>query len=286
MKNGLRLFALILFLPGTAAAGEFEVFGHLGIPFPFYSQTFTYDPGPVTLNIPNVSIQQQGTFELKGTGGTSFGFGAAYYFVKSVAIEARVDYASIDIKASAASYRVTVNLPAPLPPVNSDLDLGSGTVDLDRLSPISFNLRFQTPGKFGFGVSGGVSYLPAFGLKATQTVGLGVTQLDVGNQRLDVGTLPFQARIEPVSLPGLESPSRWGFNGGVILRIPLNEKVSIVGDARYFRFSESTATWTRADSRALSEIEAMLLAQVQQRLPNITFRPEWFQVTGGLAITF
>src|SRR5215468_2433328 len=270
MKNALRLFAIVAFLPGTAAAGEFEVFGHLGITFPFYDQTFTYDPGPVTLGIPNVTIQQQGVFQLKGSGGTSFGFGAAYYFAKSVGLEGRVDFASVDVKTSGARYRVTVNLPAPLPPVNSDLDLGTGVVDVDRLSPISFNLRFQTPGKLGLGVSGGISYLPSFAFTATQTIPLGVTQLDAGNQRLDVSTLPFEGRIEPVSVAGLESPSKWGFNAGVTLRIPLNEKVSIVGDARYFRFKEYTVKWTRSDDRPLSAVETLLLEQVQQRLPDIT----------------
>jgi hypothetical protein len=286
MKNALRVFAIAAFLPGTAAAGEFEVFGHLGITFSFYDQRFTYDPGPVTLGIPNVSIQQQGVFKLQGSGGASYGFGGVYYFVKSVGLEARVDFTSADVKTSGASYRVAVNLPAPLPPVNSDLDLGTGTVHLDHLSPVSINLRFQTPGKFGLGVSGGISYLPSFGLEVTETIGLGVTQLDAGNQRLDVGTLPFEARLEPVSVPGLESPSKWGFNAGVILRIPLNEKVSIVGDARYFRFKEHTVSWVRADDRPLSPVETLLLEQVQQRLPDVTFRPEWFQVTGGLAITF
>src|SRR5262249_3664566 len=149
--------------------GEFEVFGHLGITFSFYDQTFTYDPGPVTLGIPNVTIQQQGVFKLQGSGGASFGFGGVYYFVKSVGLEARVDFPSADVKTSGASSRVAVHPPAPVPPVNSDLDLGTGTVHLDHLSPVSFNLRFQTPGKFGLGVSGGISYLPSFGLKVTET---------------------------------------------------------------------------------------------------------------------
>lgn len=287
MKNALRLFAIAVFLPGTAAAGEFEVFGHLGITFPLYSQSFTYDPGPVTLPIPNVGIQQQGLFTLEGSGGTVFGFGAAYYFVKSVGLEARVDFASVDVKASGARYRVVVTLPAPLPPVNSDLDLGTGTVDVDRLTPVSFNLRFQTPGRFGLGVSGGLSYLPSFGFVATQKIALGVTALDAGNQRLDVSTLPFQARVEPApSSSTTEAPSKWGVNGGVMLRIPLNEKVAIVGDARYFRFKEYTVTWGRGDNRDLSAIEQLLLVQVRQRLQPIVFRPEFFQVTGGLAITF
>jgi len=287
MKNALRLFAIAVFLPGTAAAGEFEVFGHLGITFPFYSQSFTYDPGPVTLPIPNVGIQQQGLFTLEGSGGTVYGFGAAYYFVKSVGLEARVDFASVDVKTSGARYRVVVTLPAPLPPVNSDLDLGTGTVDVDRLTPVSFNLRFQTPGRFGLGVSGGLSYLPSFGFVATQKIALGVTALDAGNQRLDVSTLPFQARVEPVpSTSTTEAQSKWGVNGGVMLRIPLNEKVAIVGDARYFRFKEYTVTWGRGDNRDLSAIEQLLLVQVQQRLQPIVFRPEFFQVTGGLAITF
>lgn len=265
-----------------ANAGQVEVFGQLGITFPFYSQTFSYNPGPVTIPIPGVSIQQQGTFTLDAKGGTSFGFGGGYYFAKSVGIELRFDFAGVDVTAKGAVYTARVTLPAPFPPVNANLDLGTGTVKVDRLSPISLNLRFQTPGRFALGASGGVSYLPSFTFTAQQTIALGVTALNAGNSQLEVSTLPLTAVVQPTA----EGQSRWGFNAGVILRIPLNEKVAIVGDGRYFRFSENTVTWTRADNRSLSAIEQALLQQVQQRLDPIVFRPQFFQVTGGLAITF
>ncbi len=278
----LALFLAILSAPTPASAGQFEIYGNFGVTFPFYSQTFTYDPGPVTLPIPGVTIRQEGTFSLDAKGGTAYGFGGCYYFVSSVGLEARFDSAGVDIKTTGARYLVTVTLP-PFPPINADLDLGTGSVDVDRLTPISFNLKLQTPGRFAFGFSGGISYLPSFSLSATQTIALGVSALNAGNQQLEVSTLPFAALVVE---PQGEGQSRWGFNGGVLLRIPFNEKVALVGDARYFRFSEHTVTWTRSDNRPLSAIEQLLLAQVQQRLEPIVFRPQWFQITGGLAITF
>ncbi len=285
MKNALRLsFAACLaatLVPRNAAAGQFEVFGNVGITFPFWSQSFTYDPGPVVLPIPGVSIRQEGTFTLDAKGGTVYGFGGCYYFVPSVGIEARVDFAGVDVTTTGALYHVNVTLP-PFPPVVADLDVGTGTVDVDRLNPISVNLKFQTPGRFGLGVSGGASYLPSFGFTARQTIALGVTALNAATSQLEVATLPLVALVEPQG----EGQSRWGFNAGVMLRIPLNEKVAIVGDGRFFRFSEHTVTWQRSDNRPLSTIEQLLLAQVQQRLPPIRFRPQFFQVTGGLAITF
>ena len=286
MKNALGLFiaacVATALTPRTAAAGQFEVFGNLGITFPFWSQTFTYDPGPVTIPIPGVSIRQEGSFSLDAKGGTVYGFGGCYYFVESVGLEARVDFAGVDITSGGARYLVNVTLPAPFPPVNGDLDLGTGAVDVDRLTPISFNLRFQTPGRFALGASGGASYLPSFKLTARQTIALGVTALNAGTQQLEITTLPFAAIVEPLG----EGQSRWGINAGVILRIPFNEKVALVGDARYFRFSEQTVTWGRADGGTLSALEQLLLEQVQQRLEPIRFRPQFFQVTGGIAITF
>jgi hypothetical protein len=268
--------------PSPASAGQFEVSGNLGITLPFWSQTFAYDPGPVTLPIPGVSIRQEGSFSLDAKGGTVYGFGGCYYFVESVGLEARVDFAGVDITSSGARYLVNVTLPAPFPPVNADLDLGTGSVDVDRLTPISFNLKFQTPGRFALGASGGASYLPSFKMTARQTIALGVTALNAGTQRLEVTTLPFAAIVQPQG----EGQSRWGFNAGVTLRIPFNEKVALVGDARYFRFSEQTVTWGRADSEPLSALEQLLLEQVRQRLEPIRFRPQFFQVTGGIALTF
>jgi hypothetical protein len=284
------LFLPILRLAACAAAllssrpltaGEFELYGSYGVTFPFYSQTFTWDPGPVILPIPGLSINQQGTFKLDAQGSSTWAIGGTFYFVSAVGLEVRGDFASADITTTGAVYNVRLILP-PFPPITTDLNLGAGAVDVDRLTPVSFNLKFQTPGRFALGVSGGVSYLPSFKLTARQNIALGVSAVNAGEQQLEVSTLPFAAIVQPTA----ETQSKWGFNGGIILRIPLGSKVAILGDARYFRFSEQTVTWGRADSRALNEIEQLLLAQVQQRLDPITFRPEWFQVTGGLSITF
>src|SRR5262245_52985786 len=271
----------VLLLPRASAAGQFEIYGNFGVTFPFYSQTFTWDPGPVSLPIPGLSINQEGTFKLDAQGSSIWGIGGTFYFTSAVGLEVRGDFASAEVTTTGATYNVRLTLP-PFPPITTDLNLGKGAVDIDRLTPVSFNLRFQTPGRFALGVSGGASYLPSFKVTARQNIALGVSAVNAGNQELEVSTIPFAAVVQPT----VESQSKWGFNGGIILRIPFNAKVALVGDARYFRFSEQTVTWDRADTRPLNEIEQLLLAQVRQRLDPLTFRPEWFQVTGGLAITF
>jgi Outer membrane protein beta-barrel domain len=273
--------AAVTLLPQTVAAGQFEIYGSYGVTFPFYSQTFTWDPGPVSLPIPGLSINQQGTFKLDAQGSSVWGIGGTFYFTSVVGLEVRGDFASVEITTTGATYNVRLTLP-PFPPITTDLNLGTGAVDVDRLTPVSFNLRFQTPGRFALGFSGGASYLPSFKFSARQNIALGVSAVNAGNQELEVSTLPFAAVVQPEG----EGQSRWGFNGGLTLRIPLGSTVALMGDARYFRFSEQTVTWGRADSRPLNAIEQLLLAQVQQRLDPVTFRPEWFQVTGGLSITF
>ncbi len=280
LRLAVALLAVVV-LPRAAAAGEFEIYGSYGVTFPFYSQTITWDPGPVSLPIPGLTIRQGGTFKLDAQGSSAWGIGGTFYFASAVGLEVRGDFAKVDIKTAGATYDVSLTLP-PFPPLTSTLNLGTGSVNVDTLTPISFNLKFHTPGRFALGVSGGVSYLPSFKVTARQNIALGVSAVNVGNQELEVSTLPFAAVVQPT----MEGQSRWGFNGGILLRIPFNAKVALIADGRYFRFSEETVTWAPADNRPLNAVEQLLLAQVQQRLDPIVFRPQWFQLTGGLSITF
>jgi hypothetical protein len=268
------------------AAGEFEASLFAGYTYPFYSQTFTYDPGPVDIPIPNLTVQQTGTFSIDAKGGLSIGGSATYFLADAVGIELRLDTANINADPKPATYRVRAEVP-PLPAVTTNLDLGAGTVDVDTLKPISLNLRLRTPGPVRFIASGGISYLPTFGVRVSQTLGLGVTTVNLQTQRLEVGTLAFRAVIDPATNPdpALQSNSRWGLNAGAGFQFG-GERASLVVEARYFHFPEREVAWEKDDSRPLSAVEQLLLTAVQNRLPSLRFEPNFVQATAGISIRF
>lgn len=280
----MRLLAAccLTLLPSAAAAGVLEVTVHAGPSFPTYSQTFSYDPGTVTLPIPFATVRQTGVFQLEAKGGLSFGGALAWQFAGPLGLEARIDTTDVDVQTLGARYRVEVDLPAPLSDVATDLDLGTGTVDLERVRPLSLNLRLRSSGKIGVAASGGISYLPALRVSATQTVGLGVTGLDAFLQRLNVATLTLRAEARPDEA----DEGRWGANFGLGARIGLAPHVGLSLEARGFAFQKQTLTWRRADARPLNALEERLLAEVQQRLGTIEFNPTFFQATAGLTLTF
>jgi opacity protein-like surface antigen len=275
MRLGLSLGACLL--PLAASAGDIELAAYAGPAVPFYSQTFNYDPGTLVSPFRLITIQQQGVFQLEAKGGLAFGGGIAWYVLGPVGLEARIDTAGADVRTTGARYRVSVALPAPLPPLSTDLDLGTGTVNLDRLRPLSLNVKIRTPGSVRLTVSGGASYLPAFGFGVTETLGLGVTGL--GPQaRIDVATLAFGAQSV--------DEGHWGWNAGGGLQVKLARHVALLAEARYFQFGEETLGWSRADPRPLSRFEEALLQEIERRLPPVVFAPKFFQVTAGIAVGF
>ena len=99
MRKALASLVAVLALPSLAAAGEVEIGGFAGYTFPFYSQTYKYDPGPVTVpDLPGVSIQQSGSFELKASGGLVFGGAVALFPVDAVGFELRFDSANLTVQ--------------------------------------------------------------------------------------------------------------------------------------------------------------------------------------------
>jgi hypothetical protein len=227
-------------------------------------------------------VRQTGVFELEAKGGLSFGAALAWEFAGPLALEGRIDTTDVDVRTTGASYRVEVDLPAPLSDVATDLDLGTGVVDLERVRPVSLNLRLRSRGRVGMVASGGISYLPALRFSATQTVGLGATSLDAILQRLNVATLTLRAE----ALPDEADEGRWGGNLGIGARIGIAPRVALSLEARGFLFQKQTLTWRRADSRTLSALEETLLAEVERRLGPLEFNPTFFQATAGLTVTF
>ena len=280
MRKALALLLAVLALPALAGAGELELTAYGGYTFPFYSQTFKYDPGPVTVPIPGVTVEQGGSFELKASGGAAFAGGMTYYVTGGFGFEVRYDHADITIDTQSSAYNVRVGLPAPLDPVVTTLTLTQGTVDLKAAAPLSLNLKLRTGGHLRLTASGGASRLGDLEATVQQTIGLGVIAVDLEQNNIQIGTIGLQA----TGVAG--AGSSWGGNLGLGLQIPIGEHATFVLEGRGFYFPKRTLEWEPVLDRPLTAIEQALLDRVQERLPPVEFQPWWVQATAGLAIRF
>jgi hypothetical protein len=278
MRKPLTLLLAGLAAPALAGAAELELTGYAGYTFPFYKQTLEYDPGPVTVPIPGVTVEQGGSFALQASGAPAFAGGVAFYVTGGFAFEVRYDRADLTVDTKASSYTVRVGLPAPLDPVVADLALAKGTADLKAAAPLSLNLKLRTPGSVRFTVSGGVSRLGDLEFTVQQTVGLGVIAFNLEESNIQVGTIG----VKGTSV----AESSWGGNLGLGLQIPIGEHGALVLEGRGFYFPKRTVEWEPVIDRPLSLIEQALLARLQERLPPVKFEPWWVQATVGLAIRF
>ena len=175
---------VLLALPSLAAAGSVEITGFAGRSFPFYSQTFSYDPGPISIAIPGVTIQQSGAFQANASGGFALGGSVTLYPAEAIGLELRLDSASVSVQPQNATFDVNLTLPSPLAPIKSNLTLTQGTVDIDSARPFSLNLKLRTPGSTHVFASGGLSRLGELNFSAQQTVALGVTAVNLQTSNL------------------------------------------------------------------------------------------------------
>ncbi len=264
----------------TATADGFEVSFFGGWTAPTYEQRFQWDPNINIPTFPGVNVRQQGTFELKARGGLAFGGSATYYFNDHIGIEGRIDTVDFKIDTMLPSFTATIDLPAPLPPIGAELDLSDGAVEVDRLFPFSLNLRARTGGRTRFVASGGLSYLPRLRATGSQTVGLGITGL--GNfPQLDIATVELGVEAAPDE----KDEGRLGFNVGAGVEIELSEHLALVGDVRIFRFKTLTLQWTRV-SAPTTDLEELLLEELEGELEPIELEPIWFQAMGGIVVRF
>jgi hypothetical protein len=268
----------VLAAPALADAAELEVTGYAGYTFPFYSQTFKYDPGPITVPIPGVTVDQGGSFALEASGAPAFAGGVAFYLAGGLGLELRYDRADLTVDTKASSYTVRVGLPAPLEPVVADLALAQGTADLKAAAPFSLNLKLRTPGSVRFFLSGGVSHLGDLEFTVQQEVGLGVIAFDLVESNI---------RVSRIGVKGTGvAESSWGGNLGLGLQIPIGEHGALVLEGRGFYFPKRKVEWEPVVDRPLNAIELALLARLQERLPAVEFEPWWVQATAGFAIRF
>jgi len=278
-KAALAILLAVLCAPAVSRAGELELTGYGGYTFPFYSQTFKYDPGPVSVPIPGVTVEQGGSFELKASGGPAFAGGIAFYVTDGFGFEFRYDRADITVETQSSAYDVKVGLPAPFDPVLASLTLTEGTADLKAAAPLSLNLKLRTGGSVKLTASGGASRLGDLEFTLQQTIGLGVVAFDLEQGQIQVGTVGVKAT-------GVAGESSWGGNLGLGIQIPLGERGALVLEGRGFYFPKRTVEWEPDPDRPLSAIEQALLERVLERLPPVEFEPWWVQATVGFAIRF
>jgi hypothetical protein len=285
MISGLLLRALaLLLLPAAAFPAEVEIEGRFGQALPTYEQSYAYDPGPLAIAIPGfvtVNFEQRRPFVLDGQGGSTFGASVAVYPVASIGLEARFDSPAVKIEARGAVYRVTANLPAPLPDFSQDLAIDSGTVDVDRLQPLSLNLKLRTPGKVAFTISGGISYLPTIRIAAQQPIAFGAAGGNPILSQLSAGRVGFRAEVRSEDD---RASKRIGGNAGAGFQVAVGPKVFLSAEARVFAFSKHQLDWEPVISGPLSGAEQALYEAIRPRLTPIEFNPTFFQATVGVAI--
>jgi hypothetical protein len=285
VENGsVRLLLATCLLAGLArgaAAEGWQLTVSAGKVFPLYNQMFEYDPGTLAPPIPGATLEQKGVFTLDARGALALNFALARDLGRHVALQARLDTADVTVDTIGARYRLRVNLPAPLPPLSTDVDLGTGEVDLRRLRPLSLNLKLQAGDRARVSVSGGASWLPELEFVVNQTIGANLSGLG-RNVSLDVARVALEAK----ALPSESGQGRWGGNVGLALEVRAGHAV-FVAEGRYFRFQKQTLEWGRAQtSGVLPAIPEDLVRQIESRLEPVVFNPAFFHASLGLAFRF
>jgi opacity protein-like surface antigen len=269
--------ALLTFAAASASAAGWEATVWAGPTFPLYEQSFALDPRAIT-GVGGITVDQEGVFRLDGNGGISFGGSLAFYPVPAVGIEGRIDTADVDVSTGGVQYVVRTSVP-PFGNVRTSVVFSEGEGDLERLRPLSLNLRLRTPGSLSAYASGGVSYLPGFRFVIRQPV-----EVAVG----DGPSIPVgEVEVPAEALPEREGDGRWGWNAGGGVQFGVAPRVKLHVDVRYFHFQRQTLNWGEPEgSGALGPIARDLVEAVAGELEPARFNPNFFQATGGIALSF
>ncbi len=208
---------------------------------PTFEQQFVFSTDIDIPDIPGGNIRQSGDFLLKANGSFAFGGGVSYFFNEHVAIEGRIDTINFNIDSTGPRFTADFDVIPGLPPATAVLDVGIGSVNVQRLFPLSVNIKARTGGNARFVASGGLSYLPRVRFNAVQPVslgigGLGLPVIEVARVVLEAGALANA------------SENRWGINFGAGVEVDVSPKVAIVGDVRVHSFQSQTFVWQPSDA--------------------------------------
>lgn len=268
-----KLVAALLALASTATIGEasgFEVALFTGPAIATYKQTFTFTGGSPQVQLARLTVKDSPSLDAKG--GLAFGAAATFYLTNSFGLEGRVDSVDIDLQSFGGNYTLELGPPG-TPVATLPVTLGESQTDLKRVRPWSLNLRFQSQGRVGIGLSGGISYMSAVDVGATPTV--------------TVANLNASFPISLVAVPVNPDQTRhMGFNGGVTIQIKIASGFALVGEARGFTFKRSELKWVSKETGALSAVEKALLSSIAAQLDLPEFTPGFWTARAGVAFRF
>lgn len=268
-----RVFGSLVLLASAAPsvkAQGFEVALYTGPAIPTYKQTFTFAGGSPQFQLARLTVKEAPTLDAEG--GISFGAAATLYLSNSFGLEGRVDSVDVDLVSFGGDY--TLELGAPGSPVTTlPVTLGSAKTDLQRVRPLSLNLKFQSQGRVGVGLSAGLSYLPKVEIDTLPT-------LTVANLS---ASFPISLTARPVNP---EETRHLGFNGGLTVRIKIAGGFAILGEARGFTFKRSELKWEAKETGALSAVEKALLASITTQLEIPQFTPGFWTARAGVSFRF
>ena len=276
MKNVL-IFAASAFvaLSLTTAAGaadgkgiEFAVF--TGPAIPTYKQTFKFTASAPQVQLARLTLKDAPSLDAKG--GLSLGGAATLFLSNSFGFEGRIDSVDVDLQSFGGNYTLELG-PAGSPISSLPVTLGTGTTDLKRVRPLSLNLRLQSQGRLGIGVSFGVSYLSKVQLDALPTV-------TVANLSASVPVSLVASPVNP------DETHHLGANAGLTFQIKIAGGFSVLGEARGFAFKRSELKWESRQTGTLGTIEQALLANISTQLETPRFTPGFWTARAGLAVRF
>jgi hypothetical protein len=267
------LLGALLTVASTATLSEasgFEVAFFTGPTIATYKQTFAFTGGSPQVQFARLTVKDAPT--LDANGGLAYGASATFFLSDSFGLEGRLDSVDIDLQSFGGNY--TLELGPPGSPVSTlPVTLGDGQTDLQRVKPLSLNLRFQSQGRVGIGLSGGISYMPAIGINAAPT-------LTVANLN---ASFPISLTATPVNP---DQTHHMGFNGGVTVQIKIAGGFALLGEARGFTFKRSELKWQSKQTGALSTVEKALLESIAAQLEIPQFTPGFWAARAGLAFRF
>lgn len=255
---------------GRTEAAGFEVAVFSGPAIATYKQTFTFAGGSPQVQLARLTVKDPPTLDAKG--GLAYGLSGTLFLSNSFGFEARIDSVDVDLQSFGGNY--TLELGPPGSPVSTiPVTLGDAQTDLSRVRPMSLNLRFQSQGRVGVGLSGGVSYLPNVELDALPT-------LTVANLN---ASFPISLTATPVNP---DQTRHLGLNAGLTLQVKIAGGVAFVGEARGFAFRRSDLKWQSQQTGALSALEKALLSGIVSQLEIPQFTPGFWTARAGLALRF
>jgi len=240
-----------------AQGGDFTIF--FGSAFPIDRERFTLRPS--TPSIPGADVTVTGDPALRATGGLVIG-GALAFELGVLGIEGRVDSTNIGFDLTGARYGLSGG------GLNGAVIVGDAHLDADRFNILSANARLRTPGPVSLVASGGFSYLPSVAIAGAVPI-----RLEVGG----IGGIDLNPIVRLDVVRG-ESKSRYGFNGGLGLRVG-GSRLAAIGEVRVFYFKDYELTFDVGDAPDIVE-------DLIERIPVVEFNPIIVNAQVGLVVRF